>query len=497
MSRPLACLRSRTFVALASLLAVVLFDWLFYGHTIGWTVGLFSGTAAILIALHTPRALRRRDVQCAALALLGLIAALVIQPGLLAILLAAVALATWSLLMKNPWVPGVRAALRRALHFLPNTFARVIRDSLLANRWFRAHPTLRPTSHRSARASDHPMPLRRRLHRPLHHRQPHHRRLVLTPGRPASQPPRRLARVPPPRPHRPLAGRPAGHVVPPAPWRERWFQPRRVPPRQHPNPARAAAPVVRCLALFNLIFAVQTTLDLLYLWAGARLPNGLTYAQYAHRGAYPLVATALLAAVFVVITLRHGGPAEKSRPARNLVYLWIAQNVLLMISTLWRLKLYVAVYSLTRLRVATMIWIMLVACGFLWIIWRIVRRRSNTWLLHRNIVTAAAVLYACAFINFDGLIADFNVRHCREITGVGVPLDVNYLASLGPESIPALDFAAERLPPTSAVEARRQTNVLRTALARDLADWRGWTLRRWRLASAAPPADTAQTADSR
>jgi hypothetical protein len=70
--------------------------------------------------------------------------------------------------------------------------------------------------------------------------------------------------------------------------------------------------MTRSLILFNALFALQSALDLVYLWGGATLPDGMTYADYAHRGAYPLIATALLAASFALIAMRPGGPAKQS-----------------------------------------------------------------------------------------------------------------------------------------------------------------------------------------
>ena len=80
------------------------------------------------------------------------------------------------------------------------------------------------------------------------------------------------------------------------------------------------AAMSRSLILFNLLFAIQTALDLTYLWGGANLPNGMSYAEYAHRGAYPLIVTALLAAGFALIAMRPSGPAETSRLIRPLVW---------------------------------------------------------------------------------------------------------------------------------------------------------------------------------
>ena len=92
--------------------------------------------------------------------------------------------------------------------------------------------------------------------------------------------------------------------------------------------------ILRSLVLFNLLFAVQTILDVIYLWGNTTLPPDISYATYAHRGAYPLILTALLAAGFVLAAMQRGGPAEHSRVIRPLVYLWVAQNVLLVLSSI-------------------------------------------------------------------------------------------------------------------------------------------------------------------
>ena len=77
---------------------------------------------------------------------------------------------------------------------------------------------------------------------------------------------------------------------------------------EQPQPVDAigffgVATILRSLILFNLLFAVQTALDVTYLWGNATLPADISYAAYAHRGAYPLILTALLAAGFVLIAM--------------------------------------------------------------------------------------------------------------------------------------------------------------------------------------------------
>jgi hypothetical protein len=236
--------------------------------------------------------------------------------------------------------------------------------------------------------------------------------------------------------------------------------------------------ILRALILFNVLFAVQTVLDLVFLWGNAKLPGGISYADYAHRGAYPLIATALLAAGFVLAAMRRGGPAEQSAIIRPLVYLWVGQNVLLVVSSMLRLYRYVEIYMLTGWRIAALVWMLLVAIGLVLIVARIVLHQSNGWLVRMNLISLTATLYICSFVNFDAMIADYDVSHAREALGKGVNLDTSYLTSLGPQALPALDRAA--LMPGINVPACGRNRLLTTQAA-DMASWRSWGFRSYRL----------------
>ncbi len=237
--------------------------------------------------------------------------------------------------------------------------------------------------------------------------------------------------------------------------------------------------LLRSLIVFNALFAVQTLLDLAYLWGGASLPDGMSHAEYAHRGAYPLMLTAILAAIFVLAAMRRGGPGDRSPLLRGLVHLWIAQNILLCLSSILRLDLYVETYSLTELRVAAGIWMGLVAAGLFLILLRILLRRSNEWLIALSSAMLVLTLDATALADIPALIARFNVTHSREISGEGVVLDLDYLSTLGPAAIPALDTYLASLP--ADMDARRvRETLLRQHLGRSR-DWRSWTYRDARL----------------
>lgn len=242
------------------------------------------------------------------------------------------------------------------------------------------------------------------------------------------------------------------------------------------------ATLILSLVTFNGIFAVQNALDIAFLWSGAPLPAGVTLASYAHQGAYTLIATALLAAAFVLVALSPGTPAAISRTVQRLVLLWVAQNVLLVASSILRLIDYIEAYSLTELRIAALLWMALVAVGLVLIALRLIRAKSAAWLLNANAAAAAAVLLGSSTVDFGAVAARWNVDHARR----GDQLDLCYLHRLGSSALlPLIDLEQRAGGP----ELRDRVRYLRLDAMADLradqADWHSWTWRNARRLAAA------------
>lgn len=478
--------RTRSWVIVVLSFGVAaLADFLFYGHPIGLNAAFCM--AVMLCLLHVRRRAPRSRVACVLLALAaaGLVGALVEQPTPLNIACAGICIVMLAMTRRRGWTTSLWLWANRCIQLLLIDPFRALLDSRLAARWLARHPHARGNSTRAIGMWVIPVMLSAgfvglfALANPLIEiwlrsfsqaitELVEQLYLILSPQRAV------LWAIAGVLTYALLRGKAA---------RMRRQAPAAIGSRSYRLPAEPPVGlVVRCLSLFNLVFAVQMTLDAAYLYGHQGLPRGITHAQYAHRGSYPLIATALLAAVFVLVTFRRGSATERSPMARGLVYLWIAQNILLMISAAQRLRLYVAADSLTRLRLAAAIWMFLVAAGLGWIIAKIVLRRSGAWLVGVNAATLAVVLYACCFMNFAGFIADFDVRHSREIAGAGgAKIGLDYFRDLGPEALPALDRLTPRLAPDRRREAIQIAGELRQDLARDAGDWHGWTWRRDRL----------------
>ncbi|HWI85907.1 MAG TPA: DUF4173 domain-containing protein [Sphingomonas sp.] len=241
-------------------------------------------------------------------------------------------------------------------------------------------------------------------------------------------------------------------------------------------PGTSLPSVLLALAMFNAVFAIQNGLDIAFLWSGAPLPPGTSMTDYVHRGAYPLIFTALLAGFLVLTMLRPGSASAANPLARRLVALWVGQNLLLVASSALRTVDYIDQYLLTVWRIAALAWMALVATGLVLIVWRIMKGRSARWLINANALAAVVVLLPCCFVDLSAIAATWNVRHARETGGRGQALDLCYLDSLGAASLlPLIEIERRPLAPV----LHDQLHYLRAgqykALVESQADWRTWT----------------------
>src|SRR5205823_5331970 len=85
----------------------------------------------------------------------------------------------------------------------------------------------------------------------------------------------------------------------------------------------------------------------------------------------------------------------------------------------------------------------------------------------------------CSLVNFPAMIADYNVDHSREVSGKGIQVDMNYLIHLGPQALPAIDRAIRLRGADPTLVSRRSCLVEQQRI--DMASWRAWGFRSWRL----------------
>jgi hypothetical protein len=236
--------------------------------------------------------------------------------------------------------------------------------------------------------------------------------------------------------------------------------------RHLPQMGLNAGSVLRALMMFNLLIGVQMVTDMSILIGGADLPSGLTYADYAHRGAYPLLATAILAGAFALAACPF---LREHRLIRPLMLLWLGQNVILCGAAALRLELYIQAYGLTYLRTYALIWMGLVAVGLMLTLWQVLFDRATAWLLGRAAALGLVTLYLCSFVNFAHIIAAQNLARARP--------DMPYVCDLGPMAAGAVAQAIITRPDhLAAVRGQRPCPAMRP---QPILHWQEWGFRKW------------------
>jgi hypothetical protein len=230
------------------------------------------------------------------------------------------------------------------------------------------------------------------------------------------------------------------------------------------------------LGLLVLLFAIFVVIQAQYLFGGetlVRTTAGLSYADYARRGFFELIAVTglllplLLAADWLVDRER----AAPLRAFRILAGVLLALTLVIVASALERMRLYVDAYGLTVERLyalVVMIWAVLALGWFA----ATVMRRARHRFAFGAVVAGFAVLAALNVLNPEHVTVRVNLARADG----GEELDVRYLLRLSADAVPTVlaELPARDVEVACADLERMQTRVIETTHGG----------RRWNLARA-------------
>lgn len=236
-----------------------------------------------------------------------------------------------------------------------------------------------------------------------------------------------------------------------------------------------------------ILFAAFVVVQFQYFFGGQANVNiqGFTYSEYARRGFGELVVVAFFS-LFMILALGAVTRREGAGQRRTFSGLGIAIVLLVMVmlvSAYQRLTLYEAAYGFSRLRTYThvvLFWIglLLVAVVLLEMLGRM-----------RHFALAALIAslgfgVSLSLMNVDGFIVRQNVN--RAVHGQG--LDVAYLATLSPDTVPVLtNLFQDPGYPKLTRDAVGAVLFCRLQAEKDQtprSDWRSFTVSRWRADAA-------------
>ncbi len=230
-----------------------------------------------------------------------------------------------------------------------------------------------------------------------------------------------------------------------------------------------------------VLFALFAVVQFQYFFGGQTNVGvqGYTFSEYARRGFGELVAAAFFS---LLLFLSLSAVVKRQNQAQRRVFSGLGLGMVALVgvmlySAFQRLVLYEAAYGFSRLRAYTHVFMIWLAVLLAVVVVLDILRKERLFAL-AALLASIGFAATLTLLNVDGFIVRQNVA--RAVAGES--LDVAYLASLSPDSVPALVAAyQDQSLPGYTRDAVGAALVCREHNSSGSGDqnWRGFTLSRW------------------
>lgn len=233
------------------------------------------------------------------------------------------------------------------------------------------------------------------------------------------------------------------------------------------------------LGLISTLFLVFIGFQIAYLFGGeANIINrGFTYAEYARRGFFELLAVAALSLLILLTSEKYAGVETKKDwrfqiPALTL----IIEVVIVMVSAFKRLSLYIDVYGMTLLRFYVAGFIMLLLVMFFLLAVKFIKSKKEQFFAFGALLSITAFLVVVNIMNPDAFIAKTNLKQYTQTR----KLDVVYMGQLSADAEPWKIELYKKLQGEDKENFRKWLQTQKNNLQKSSADWQSANLSRSR-----------------
>ncbi|NLZ80832.1 MAG: DUF4173 domain-containing protein [Clostridiales bacterium] len=184
------------------------------------------------------------------------------------------------------------------------------------------------------------------------------------------------------------------------------------------------------------IYILFCGIQIIYLFGGRvlELPEGITYAEYAHQGFFQLLFVALINIGMVLLLLDKVTNHKYLRMSLTVISFC---TFIMITSAVYRMVLYVSVYHLSFLRILVLWFLALLTIIMAGVVYYIYHK--DFWI-NRFLFFVTLIFYLFfAFIRPDYLVANYNITHMEEISSS----DMYYLTYLSLDAVPVLSGIRE------------------------------------------------------
>ncbi len=195
------------------------------------------------------------------------------------------------------------------------------------------------------------------------------------------------------------------------------------------------------LIIFNMlllsilvVYTIFIVIQFKYLFAGATLPYGLTYAEYARKGFFELLFLSGVNVFLILLTVALTDTAEGfwKNVVKMLCFYLCFVTIVLLVSSFYRMRLYSVEHGLTRLRFLVFGFLIFESLGLILTFFYIARPRFNIVTVYLGI--ALTYYLVLNIIPMDAIIAKSQID--RYINGNRYGID--YIVTLSSDAAPQI-----------------------------------------------------------
>jgi hypothetical protein len=246
-----------------------------------------------------------------------------------------------------------------------------------------------------------------------------------------------------------------------------------------------SAEAVTVLVVLDLLFIGFVALQAAYLFGGRDTleASGITYAEYARRGFFELLAVAFLVGG-LILTLE-GFVRTRTRAYMLAAIGLVLLTIVVLASAFLRLRLYQDAYGWTELRFYVLAAIAWLAIGAAITVVTVARNQTR-WLIHGMLLFSFLFGIGFNVIGPVRFIAEQNIERAVQprlvAPGGETGLDIIYLGILGEDALTVLAENVCDLPASQSRQARETVKMWQGWIRRDEAGmaWQAWNLSRER-----------------
>jgi hypothetical protein len=189
------------------------------------------------------------------------------------------------------------------------------------------------------------------------------------------------------------------------------------------------------LGLIAALFLVFIGFQVTYLFGGETniATTGFTYAEYARRGFWELLAVAMLSLLVLLVSEKYAG-VESKRDRYFLIpaLVLIGEVGIVIVSAFKRLSLYIDAYGMTMLRFYVAAFIVLLLVLFVLLAIKFIKSKQEQFFAFGTLLSVVGFLLIVNVINPDVYIIKANMER-YDRTG---KLDLFYLRELSADAMP-------------------------------------------------------------